>query len=136
MKNKETFNQSKYIQNWKKEHKKQFKVDLNIDEYSELDQMLKTLKIEKASFLRKAIKNFKDIQISYECTQIIDDINTAIAFKNEKADCYLIYKKIDGYIIFTDFELDDDFELGQDEFKIKTTLKDALEIFKAQNKLI
>lgn len=85
--------------------------------------------------ITKALENDCEI-VSYECTQIIDDIKTAIAFKNKNDDCYLIYKKIDGYIVFIDFELDDDFELDQDEFKIKTTLKDALQIFESQNKTI
>ena len=35
------FNQKKYIQKYIKEHKKQFKVDLNIDEYNELKVLLK-----------------------------------------------------------------------------------------------
>ena len=35
------FNQKKYIQKYIKEHKKQFKVHLNIDEYNELKVPLK-----------------------------------------------------------------------------------------------
>lgn len=131
-------NQNRYIRTWIKDHKKQFKVDLNIDEYNEIDEMLSVLKIKKSDFLRNAINIFKNKQqlVSYECSQIIDDIQTAIALQNENSECYLIYKNIDGYIIFTDFELDDNFELSQDEFKIKTDLKSALTIFENQNRII
>ena len=56
------FNQSKYIRKWIKENKKQFRVDLNKDEYDTLENMLTILKIKKSDFLRHAIKN---LQISY-----------------------------------------------------------------------
>lgn len=38
---KEKFNQSKYIQEWNKQNKRQFKVNLNIPEYEELKKLLK-----------------------------------------------------------------------------------------------
>ena len=62
------FNQSKYIRKWIKENKKQFRVDLNKDEYDTLENMLTILKIKKSDFLRHAIKN---LQISYECSDFI-----------------------------------------------------------------
>ena len=54
------FNQKEYINNWKKQHKAQFKVDLNKDEKAELDELLEKKGITKAQFLRDAIENFKN----------------------------------------------------------------------------
>ena len=124
------FNQSKYIRKWIKENKKQFRVDLNKDEYDTLENMLTILKIKKSDFLRHAIKN---LQISYECSDIIKDIKDQISLLGEKAECY---KKTDGYIIFVDCISDEDFTLFENEFSIKTTLKDALVIFENQNKIM
>ncbi len=127
------FNQSKYIQNWIKENKKQFRVDLDKDEYDNLEKMLTILKLKKSDFLRHAIRN---LQISYECSDIIKDIKEQISLLGEQAECYVIYKKTDGYIIFIDCLSDEDFTLFEDEFSIKTTLKDALVIFENQNKIV
>lgn len=49
------FNQQKYIQEYNKEHYKTFKVDLKINEWEELENLLKGLKMTKAEFLRNAI---------------------------------------------------------------------------------
>ena len=50
------FNQQKYIQEYNKGHYKTFKVDLKINEWEELENLLKGLKMTKAEFLRDAIK--------------------------------------------------------------------------------
>lgn len=55
----EKFNQSKYIQEYNKEHYKTFKVDLKIKEFEELEKILKKAQLTKAQFLRNAIQNFK-----------------------------------------------------------------------------
>lgn len=57
----EKFNQTKYIQKYIKEHYSTFKVDLKKEEKEELDRLLKKKKMTKADFLRKAIKQFKEI---------------------------------------------------------------------------
>ena len=54
------FNQKEYINNWKKQHKAQFKVDLNKDEKEELDKLLEEKGITKAQFLRDSIKQLKE----------------------------------------------------------------------------
>jgi protein-arginine kinase activator protein McsA len=56
---KEQFNQTKYIDSYRKKHKAQFNVDLNIDEKEELEQLLKINNLTKAQFLRNAIKILK-----------------------------------------------------------------------------
>lgn len=53
------FNQSKYIQEYNKEHYKTFKVDLKIKEFEELEKIIKKAKLTKAQFLRNAIQSFK-----------------------------------------------------------------------------
>ena len=53
------FNQKKYIQEYKKEHYRVFKVDLKPEEWEKLDKILKKKKITKAEFLRRAIKEHK-----------------------------------------------------------------------------
>ena len=53
------FNPSKYKQDWAKEHKKQFKVDLNINEYNELCEVLKQKHLTKVDFVRNAFKELK-----------------------------------------------------------------------------
>ncbi len=55
----EKFNQSKYIQEYRKENKKQFNVDLNKDEAEELDRLLKEKGMTKVEFVRKAIEELK-----------------------------------------------------------------------------
>jgi len=53
------FNKLEYDKNYKKQHKKHFGVDLNIDEMNELNKLLEENNITKADFLRNAINNFK-----------------------------------------------------------------------------
>lgn len=56
---KKKFDQTKYITEYRKKHKKQFNVDLNIDEYNELEKLLKKCNITKAQFLRNSIEELK-----------------------------------------------------------------------------
>ena len=56
----EKFNQSKYISQYRKEHKAQFNVDLNKDEMEELKELLNLYNISKVEFLRNSIKSFKE----------------------------------------------------------------------------
>lgn len=53
------FNQVKYIDNFRKQNKAQFNVDLNIEEKKELDALLKELNLSKTQFLRNAIAELK-----------------------------------------------------------------------------
>ena len=51
----EKFNESKYKQQYNKEHYRTFKVDLKKEEFDKLEQKLKELGLTKAQFLRDAI---------------------------------------------------------------------------------
>lgn len=53
------FNKREYDVSYKKEHKAQFKVDLNKNEKINLDLILKEYNISQADFLRNAIREFK-----------------------------------------------------------------------------
>ena len=53
------FNQSKYIQEYRKNKKKQFNVDLNKDEAEELEQLLKEKELTKVQFIRNAMEELK-----------------------------------------------------------------------------
>lgn len=53
------FNQSKYIQQYIKEHKKRFACDLNKEEFEELEKLLKEKGLKKVEFLRNSIENLK-----------------------------------------------------------------------------
>lgn len=50
------FNQSKYITNWQKENKKQFKVSLNKKEFEKADNLLKKNNLSKIQFVRLALE--------------------------------------------------------------------------------
>ena len=53
------FDKVKYDIEYIRTHKKQFRVDLNILEFNELDVLLKEKNLSKAQFLRNAIKELK-----------------------------------------------------------------------------
>lgn len=56
----EKFNQAKYIEQYKKEHYTQFKVNLKKEESEELENMLKEDNKTKAEFLRESIEKYKE----------------------------------------------------------------------------
>lgn len=56
----EKFNQTKYVMDYRKQHKAQFNVDLNKSEKEELDILLKDNNLTKAEFIRLAIKALKE----------------------------------------------------------------------------
>jgi len=51
------FNESKYKQQYSKEHYKKFNVDLKKEEFDFLTKILKEKNITKVQFVRDAIKN-------------------------------------------------------------------------------
>ena len=55
----EKFNQTKYIMDYRKQHKAQFNVDLNKDEKEKLDSLLKENNLTKVEFIRIAIRLLK-----------------------------------------------------------------------------
>lgn len=50
---------TKYDMDYRKKHKKQFNVDLNIEEYDELTELLKKQNIKKVQFVRIAFEELK-----------------------------------------------------------------------------
>lgn len=50
------FNQTKYINEWQKENKKQFRVDLNKEEFEKAEVLLKNNNLTKVGFVRLALK--------------------------------------------------------------------------------
>ena len=58
------FDQTKYIMAYRKKHKAQFNVDLNIEEKEELEALLKEHGLTKAQFLRSAINELKQKKTS------------------------------------------------------------------------
>lgn len=59
MKDEKEFNQQQYIKEYNQKHYKTFKVELKKEEKEELDELLKSLSMTKATFLRNAIKDLK-----------------------------------------------------------------------------
>ena len=59
---KEAFNQTKYINDYKKKFKSRFSTDINKDEMIELEKLLEKNKLSKAQFLRNAINELKKNQ--------------------------------------------------------------------------
>lgn len=58
---KKEFNQTKYINEWKKKNgKRKFSTDINDGEMKELEDLLKKHNLTKASFLRYAIEKLKE----------------------------------------------------------------------------
>lgn len=94
----------------------------------------------------KKLENFfedKSIKISYESTNLIEEIENDIKEFGEEEPCILIYKTVYNNIIFTNYDFITDEkkfepkkELEKDEHYIKSTLKYALEVFKEQNKIL
>ena len=50
----EKFNQNKYIQDYRKQNYKQFKVELKVEEMDELNELLKKKKLNKTEFVKLA----------------------------------------------------------------------------------
>ena len=93
------------------------------------------------------IENFfseeTDIKISYESEDLIEELKQDIAEFGEDHPCILVYKVIEDYIFFTNYDFiteEDSFnpdkELEKDERYLETTFKYALEVFEAQNKIL
>lgn len=58
-----TFNKRKYDIEYRKKKKKQFTVDLNIDEYDELVECLKKHNLTKVGLVRNALRDLKSANI-------------------------------------------------------------------------
>jgi hypothetical protein len=55
------FNKKQYDIEYKKKKKKQFKVDLNIDEYEELEKLLKAKGMTKVQLVREGLERLKKL---------------------------------------------------------------------------
>lgn len=54
-----TFNKKEYDVHYRKKHKKQFNIDLNLEEHEELTELLKLNNLTKVQFIRNAIEDLK-----------------------------------------------------------------------------
>lgn len=84
---------------------------------------------------------FDESHISYECSDVIREIKEDIEEYGNDTVCYLYYSIRQNMIVFHDYALIEDlsnpaFKLQVDELRLKGTLKQALEIFESQNKII
>lgn len=80
-------------------------------------------------------------KISVSSEKFIDEISEEIELYGENEECTLFYTVKNGAIIFYDYLIPEDKEmLGDSDLKeksrIRVTLKEALELFEAQNSII
>lgn len=82
------------------------------------------------------------IKLSYDSEDLIEEIKQDIEEFGEDKKCILVYKVVDDYIFFTNYDFiteempfTED-ELIQGEKYIETTLKYALEVFESQSKFV
>ena len=81
------------------------------------------------------------MNISYDTDKLIQDVKEDIGYYGENKMCYLYYKNIGNTRLYTDYALEEDinrpeFELQENEYREVSTLKKALEIFEAENKIL
>lgn len=55
-----SFNQTKYITDWQKENKKQFKVSLDKEEFEKAEELLRKNNLTKIGFVRLALKGLEN----------------------------------------------------------------------------
>lgn len=85
--------------------------------------------------------NGETIQLSFDCSELIEELKEDIEEFGEDNPCILIYKIINDHVFFTNYDFiceekpfNPKKELEEDEHYIETTFKYALEVFEAQNK--
>lgn len=98
-------------------------------------------RIGSAATWEKLNKVLSNVDMSYECSSLIDEIKEEILLYGSDYKCYLYYELCDGIVLFVDYALDRDlydsnFEPLPEEKMMESTLKQALEIFAHQNKII
>lgn len=104
------FNQSKYIQQYIKEHKKRFACDLNKEEFEELEKILKEKGLKKVEFLRNSIENLKKERgdnmenvienlINYVKEEIKNEIENLEELKKEQG-----HNKFEGESIYNNID--------------------------------
>ena len=117
-----SFNKNEYDNNFKKDHYKQFKVDLPINEKEDLDNLLNFYNMTKSKFLRNAIINFKEEKkmkkycVTCECTHFVKD-NKGWRYDGltvgSDNDCEELFDTIEGATEFYNkIKLDDKINLN------------------------
>lgn len=76
--------------------------------------------------------------VSYDSSELIEEIKEDIDLYGKDYKCYVYYKKVDGYKVCTDYALEEDlknqvFNSEKGEFRVETTLIKALKIFQKEN---
>lgn len=81
--------------------------------------------------------------ISYESSELIEELKQDILEFGEDHPCILVYKKYKGKKIYTNYDFivpekpfNPKEELQKGEKYVKSTLKEALELFEKQNRVI
>lgn len=84
------------------------------------------------------INNFFDgAKVSYDSEEMIEELNEDISLFGGDSVCYAFYEIRNDMLFFTDYILESDFlEEDKQDKHIKITLKEALEIFTYQNKIV
>ena len=81
------------------------------------------------------------INVSYDSSDLIEELKADIEEFGEDHECILIYKVVNDNIVFTNYDFiceeesfNPDKELLENEYYLETTFKYALEVFENQNK--
>lgn len=101
----------------------------SVETWNKIENFFKNSELEKEN-------------ISYDSTNLIEELTSDIEEFGDDHACILIYKIVNDCIVFTNYDFiveEDKFdakkELDENEKYIVTTLKYALDVFKNQNKL-
>lgn len=104
------FNKKDYDINYMKTHKKQFKVDLNIAEYEELDTFLKQNDIPKITFVRNSFEKLKEeykmkkYMVHYEDQKMKNELDELVPFEYYDVDTEMFDTLEDARNVIDKFE--------------------------------
>ena len=81
------------------------------------------------------------MKISYECSELIEELEEDIIKFGENEEVIVWCKNIDGTTIYTNYDFDTDMkihssEVEKDEYLIKIPMKDLLTKLREQNKIL
>lgn len=99
-------------------------------------------RIGYASTWKKITDFFKPVKISVDCDDLISELKEEIEEYGEDEECIVFYSVQEGAIIFYDYLMPEDMaesyfdEDLQDKSSIRISLKEALELFDAQNQIV
>lgn len=92
--------------------------------------------------LMKFFDNGLGVKISHDSEKLIEELKEDILEFGEEYPCWIFYKEVDGFLIFTNYDFDEEDdpiekeELLEEEHLLKTTFGDALKLFEKQNSIL